>query len=287
MKTKGTYKFVLDILIYILGGALYSVGINCFASPNSIAPGGLTGVGVIINHISGFPIGIFVIALNIPLFILGFKELGRYFLFKTIIATVIMSALIDITAVFLPVYTGNTLLACLYGGMLTGAGLALVFMRGATTGGTDIIAKLVNRKFKFLSMGRVILLLDLIIIAASAIVFKSIESALYAIIMIFTSSRVIDSALYGADRGKMLFIITSKPEELSGAIMKSVSRGVTMLDGKGAYSNDVRHILMCAVRRHEAAKVHEIIKSIDSRAFIITTEAGEITGEGFKDIYTP
>ena len=198
-----------------------------------------------------------------------------------------MSALIDITAVFLPVYTGNTLLACLYGGMLTGAGLALVFMRGATTGGTDIIAKLVNRKFKFLSMGRVILLLDLIIIAASAIVFKSIESALYAIIMIFTSSRVIDSALYGADRGKMLFIITSKPEELSGAIMKSVSRGVTMLDGKGAYSNDVRHILMCAVRRHEAAKVHEIIKSIDSRAFIITTEAGEITGEGFKDIYTP
>ena len=198
-----------------------------------------------------------------------------------------MSVLIDITAAFLPQYRGNTLLACLYGGLLTGAGLALVFMRGATTGGTDIIAKLVNKKFKFLSIGRVILILDFFIITASAIVFKSIESALYAIIMIFASSRIIDSTLYGADRGKMLFIVTSKPEELSKAIMKSVSRGVTILDGKGAYSNDLRYILMCAVRRHEASKVHEIIKSIDDKAFIITTEAGEITGEGFKDLYSP
>ena len=280
-------KSIFDILIYILGGSLYSIGINSFASPNNIAPGGLTGVGVIINHIFGFPIGVLIIVLNIPLFIIGLKELGKYFLIKTIIATVTMSVLIDVSAAFLPVYTGNTLLACLYGGLLIGAGLALVFMRGATTGGTDIIAKLINRKFKFLSIGRIILLMDLLIISASAIAFKSIESALYAVIMIFASSRIIDSALYGADRGKMLFIITSKPEELSKAIMKKVSRGVTMLDGTGAYSNDIRYILMCAVRRHEAAKVHEIIKNIDNKAFIITTEAGEITGEGFKDLYTP
>ena len=280
-------KSIFDILIYILGGSLYSIGINSFASPNNIAPGGLTGVGVIINHIFGFPIGVLIIVLNIPLFIIGLKELGKYFLIKTIIATVTMSVLIDVSAAFLPVYTGNTLLACLYGGLLTGAGLALVFMRGATTGGTDIIAKLINRKFKFLSIGRIILLMDLLIISASAIAFKCLVSALYAVIMIFASSRIIDSALYGADRGKMLFIITSKPEELSKAIMKKVSRGVTMLDGTGAYSNDIRYILMCAVRRHEAAKVHEIIKNIDNKAFIITTEAGEITGEGFKDLYTP
>lgn len=286
-KNKKIRKSIFDILIYILGGALYSIGINCFASPNNIAPGGLTGVGVIINHIFGLPIGVLIIVLNIPLFIIGLKELGKYFLIKTIIATVIMSVLIDISSMFLPAYTGNTLLACLYGGILTGAGLALVFMRGATTGGTDIIAKLINRKFNFLSIGRVILILDLLIISASAIVFKSIESALYAVIMIFTSSKIIDSLIYGADRGKMLFIITSKPEELSKAIMKKVSRGVTLLDGRGAYSNDIRYILMCAVRRHEASKVHEIIKNIDNKAFIITTEAGEITGEGFKDLYTP
>ncbi len=281
---KTIISYVIDIIIFTAGGMLYSVGINCFTAPNNIAPGGLTGVAIILNYLSPVPIGAAIIILNIPLFLIGLKKIGVRFIVRTIIATIIMSVLIDITALFLPEYTGNVLLACLYGGILTGAGLALVFLRGATTGGTDIIAKLINNRFKFLSMGRIILFIDLIIIAVSAVVFKSVESALFAIIMIFTSSRIIDNALYGADRGKMLFIVTSRPKEISDAIMEVIARGVTVLEGTGAYSKDKRYILMCAVRRQEAAKLHEIIKKSDDRAFVVVTEAGEIVGEGFKGI---
>lgn len=274
----------LDILIFTAGSALYAVGINCFASPNGIAPGGLTGVAIILNHLFHLPIGMTIILLNVPLFAVGLKRIGVRFILRTMAATLIMSVLIDAAAPFLPEYTGNTLLACLYGGVLTGAGLALVFLRGATTGGTDIIAKLINGRFPFLSVGRVILAADVVIIAASAAAFKSVESALYAMIMIFTSSRIIDGALYGADKGKILFIVTSLPREISAAVMEEISRGVTVLEGRGAYSGEKRCVLMCAARRQETAKIQGIVRRIDAGAFIVVTEAGEIIGEGFKRI---
>ncbi|MBQ2676332.1 MAG: YitT family protein [Clostridia bacterium] len=283
MRSKFKKSFI-DIFTFILGGTLVAVSVSCFTAPNSIAVGGLTGAATILFSLFSIPIGTTVLLLNIPIFIVGAHKLGAKFLYKTIIATVIMSALIDVFAVFMPTYTGDTLLASVYGGVLSGVGLALVFTRGATTGGVDIIAKLVNIKLPHFSMGKILLMLDAIVVIAAALVYQNLESALYAVIAIFAQSRVIDSIIYGADKGKVLLINSKKYELIAREILNKMQRGVTILNGVGAYTNQPSKIIMCAVRTHQAAQVHRIISDIDKTAFVVTFEAGEILGEGFRKI---
>lgn len=279
-------ELFLDGLFFVAGGLISAVSVNVFTAPNNIAPGGLTGLATVCNYLFGLPIGLGNILFNIPLFIWGFCAVGVRFLAKTAVAMVIYSLCIDLTVPFMPQYTGDPLLTIAFGGVISGFGLALILMRGSTTGGTDLAASLVSRKIRFLSMGRLILLFDLIIVAISAIVYKNFESPLYAILIIYISTKVIDAVLYGTDSGtgKVMFIISRRNREIAQRIMEDLGRGVTELKSRGCYSGIEGEVLLCAVRRQEVYKTYDIIHSIDPNAFTVVGEAGEITGEGFRQL---
>lgn len=284
-RTNKYYEYFLDFFICAFGSILYGISVTVFTAPNNIAPGGITGISTVLFYLFKTPLGTMIFILNIPLFILGLRFIGGSFIIKTIACTAIASVVIDVfTAIQIPVYHGDKMLAALYGGVLSGSGLALVFLRGATTGGTDVASRLLKLKFRHISMGRMMLIIDFFVIVFAAVIFRSIDSALYAMIAIFTSSRVIDSILYGSDNGKMAVVISKNNDEISKAIINEMNRGLTILKGKGYYTGAEREVIMCAVRRPEAAKLRTIINRADPNAFIIMCEAGEIIGEGFKPI---
>lgn len=276
----------LDFIFILAGSCIYAVSVNALTAPNNIAPGGVTGIGTMLNYLFDTPIGVVVLILNIPIIIWAVIEIGYKLVLKTSLAIVMSSVTIDLFSMFMPAYRGDPILVAICAGVLEGLGLSLVFMRGATTGGTDMIARLLNNRVKFLSMGKLMLLVDGIIIISSAFVFKSIESAMYACIDVFVSTTIIDSILYGTDvgTGKLFFVVSSKTEEMAERIMAEMDRGVTFLKSRGAYMKTDGEVLMCAVRRFEIFKINEIIHSVDSDAFVIVGDAGEITGEGFKPI---
>ena len=282
MKRKQLFSFLVDLLFYIAGGMIYSVAVLLFLTENEISPGGLTGIATILNYLFSLPIGTVVFILNIPLLAAGFIKFGGIFIAKTAVATAVMSLTLDISGLFMPKMKIDPILAALFGGLLMGLGISLFMLRGATTGGTDIIAKLINRKFPHLTVGRLMVAADAAVVGLSALVYKNMESALYAVIAIYASSRVMDLILYGADRGKIIYVITDNAKELSDSIMSLINRGVTLLDVTGAYTGTKRQMLMCTVRRHEVAAVCRLATSCDKNAFIIVGEAGEVLGEGFK-----
>lgn len=275
-------RLAVDVLIYLLGGLLYAASTSCFIAPNHIAPGGVTGIAIILNYLWDFRIGLTMLALNIPLFLLGYLRLGKSFVGKTIVASTIMSLAVDLVERFLPAYTGDRLLAAIYGGLLAGAGVALIFLRGATSGGTDIAAKLLQKRAPHLSMGRLIMLVDGLVIAAAGVVFGSVESCLYALVVQFVSSSVIDRLLSGSRNGRILLVVTTRGEEMTQEIHQTLHRGVTLLPAKGGYTKEGRDTLLCGVRRHEVARLRKLIFQVDDHAFIMETEAGEIIGEGFN-----
>ncbi len=282
-KIQGILK---DILFFVAGSLIYAVSVDEFTAPNMIAPGGVTGIGTMLNYIAGWPIGMISLLLNIPIFIWAIIEIGYKLVGKTIVATVFLSVAIDLVGRVIPAYTGNQMLAALFGGILEGIGLSLVFMRGGTTGGSDLVARLLGRRLRNFSMGKLMLGVDLTIVLASAFVYKSMESALYAIITIFVSTRLIDAILYGTDvgTGKVLFIMSAKNDEISQDILTDMDRGVTILKSRGAYSGREGEVLLCAVRRYEVVKVKDIVRTHDKDAFMIVGDAGEISGEGFREV---
>lgn len=275
---------VLDGLFFVAGALIDAVAVNVFTAPNHIAPGGITGIGTMLNYLFQTPIGMVNMLINIPIVIWAIIEIGYKLVAKSIAAIIVFSVAIDTLALVLPAYDGNPFLAAIFGGVLEGIGLALVFMRGSTTGGTDMIARLLGKHFRHLSMGKLMLAVDLVIIAASALVYQKLESALYAIIAIFVSTRIIDTILYGTDsgNGKLYFIISKKSDEIRRRILEDIDRGVTIIPVQGGYSGQEGEMLLCAVRRYEVAKINDIIHTADRDAFVIVGEAGEITGEGFR-----
>lgn len=277
---------VSDILknngMWIIGCILYSIGVNSFAVPNSIAQSGVTGVAVILNHLFSVPVGTVNLLLNIPLLILMWIFLGKKLVARTLWVTVLLSAALDLIAMFIPAYTGDKILASLFCGLLQGSGLGLIMITGATSGGTDIVARLVHKFFPHITIGRVVMLADAVIIAAGMLVFGSIETGLYAIIVIFVSTKVIDSMIYGTGNGKMLMVVTDKADEVSKAIISSSRRGVSIIPAIGAYTGESKNVLLCVARKHEISGIIKTIKSIDDKTFIIVSEANEILGEGFN-----
>lgn len=285
LQTKSRGKtLALDALFFIAGALIDSVAVNVFTAPNHIAPGGITGIGTMLNYLFQTPIGLVNMIINIPIVIWAIVEIGYKLVAKSIAAIIIFSVAIDTMGLVLPAYDGNPFLAAIFGGVLEGIGLALVFMRGSTTGGTDMIARLLGKHFRHLSMGKLMMAVDLVIVAASALVYQKLESALYAIIAIFVSTRVIDTLLYGTDsgNGKLYFIISKKSDEIRQRILEDIDRGVTIIPIQGGYSGQNGEMLLCAVRRYEVTKINDIIHSADRDAFVIVGEAGEITGEGFR-----
>lgn len=281
------WEFFHSTIPDILGCILYALGVYSFTAVNQIAPGGITGLSTLANHLFGVPIGITSFVMNIPLFIFGYVLLGKHLILRTMKTMVIFSVILDFVFVRLnvPVYRGDVLLAALFGGVLIGAGLAIIFMSGSTTGGTDIGSKLVRLKYPHMQLGRAILILDFFVLVLAAVVYNNIETALYGLITIFTSTRVIDAVLYGLDVGKMVYIVTSKSDEIAQQIISELKRGATIVQGRGAFSSQERDILFCAVRKSQFYPLKRIVHTIDPAAFLIVTEANEILGEGFKSIY--
>lgn len=279
--------YLLDFIFIILGSAVYAAGVTIFTAPNQIAPGGITGIATMLNYAVGTPIGIMIILLNIPIILWAVVDIGYKLVMKSMAAIVVSSMLIDLTALFLPEYKGgDPLLTALFGGVIQGFGLALVFMRGATTGGTDMVARLIGRKFRHIPIGKLMLVIDAVVVSFSGIVFKSLESAMYAGVVIFVSTSVIDAVLYGTDigAGKTFYVLSSKNDEIAERIMKELDRGVTFIQSRGGYTKQPGEMLFCAVRRFEVYKLYEIIRNTDRDAFVIVGDAGEITGEGFKSV---
>lgn len=273
----------MDIIFISTGCAIYAVSVNAFTAPNQIAPGGITGISTMLNYVFDTPIGVMIAVLNIPIVIWGIIEIGYMLVGKTLIAIAISSVCIDLFALFIPAYVGDKILAAVFAGVLEGIGVSFVFIRGATTGGTDMAARLINHKHRHLSMGKIMLAIDALVVAASAFVFKSLESAMYACIVIFVSTSLIDSILYGVDSrtGKTFFVLSRRTAEIGDRIMAELQRGVTYITSRGGYSKEPGEMLFCAVRRFEVFKVNEIIREEDKDAFVIVGDAGEISGEGF------
>lgn len=282
MKKYFPFLNLTELLVIALGCAIYGISANIFIIPNHIAPGGATGLSVVINYLIKTPVGLMIILLNLPLFFFSKKMLGKTFLVKTIIATVLFSIFVDIFA-FLPSYKGDKLIAALFGGAFGGIGLGLVFSKGVMTGGSDLLARLLKRKLPYVSLGEFIFIIDVVVITIATITFKNITSAFYSIIAIFVSTRVIDAVLTGIDKAKAVLIISSNTNLISKEIITKLSRTATLIDGFGAYTNEQRQVLLCAVRSYELYKLKNIVHSYDKNAFVIVFDAGEVLGLGFKD----
>ena len=285
MKDRWLSSYPVDVLFIFLGTAIYAFGIYAFTVPNQIAPGGVTGLATVINAFTGIKIGTIVTVFNVPLLIFGFTKLGKRFLLNTLLSTVFFNLLYDYIYPFLPNYRGNTLLAAIFGGLFIGLGIAIVFMRGGSTGGMDIVNKAVQVKNPHISLGKISFVTDLIVISIAAVSFRSLESALYAVIAMFVSSKTIDALIYGTNVGKMVLIVSSKSEEIAKLIVSDLFRGCTIVDAHGAYSGQSKKVLLCACKNVEFYNLKHIVKRLDPRAFMIVSEAGEVFGEGFSSIH--
>ena len=279
---KSYFRYLVDSVYFLVGAVTYSVSVNVFLSPNGISPGGFTGVAAVINYVTKIPTGTILFLFNIPILILGYIKMGGRFIIKTAFVTALVSLCLDISARILPPLKTDGILASMFGGIFMGVGLSLILLRGATTGGIDIIAKFINRKYRHLSVGKIILMADGVVIALNAIVYRNAESALYSIIAMYMGTRLMDVLLYGADKGKIIYIITDNANEICREINNTVGRGVTRLPAVGGYTGKNFTMLMCTVRVHEVAAVQTAVKTYDRHAFIVVSDAGEIIGEGFK-----
>ena len=273
-------EFIINTFIFVVGGILYSVAINCFLSKNNILNGGFTGIATILNYLFQLPIGTVIFIMNIPLFFIALKKLGVRFVLHTMWATLINSVCIDL-GVILPVYQNDLLLSSLFGGALIGLALGIIFIRNATTGGVDIIAKLVKLKFPHISMGRSILFFDIFVVILGGIIYRNFESMLYASVVIFVSAQVLDYVIFGVSRGAMILIISEQSEKLCNMILGDLDRGVTILKAQGGYSKADKDVLLCACFDNQTHKLIKKIKSADEDAFFIVTQSKQILGNGF------
>ena len=275
-------EFLTDIIYYIVGGCIYTVSVTTFLAANEISPGGVTGIATVLNFLFNTPVGAVVFLINLPLFIISFFKIGKGFIIKTVVATAVTSLLLDFLVIILPQMHIDLILASIFGGTLMGLGVSIIMLRGSSTGGVEIIAKLFSLKYPYISMGRLMLFADFTVVVIAALVYKNVQSALYSIVALYSCSKIMDLVLYGADKGKVIYIISDKAQYIVSDILNKVGRGATFLDVKGAYTGESRQMIMCTVRRNEVHNVYATARQYDKSAFIVVCEAGEILGEGFK-----
>ena len=286
MRTGKLWAAFRPYLWITLASAVFALGFDWCYVPNQITLGGMTGLGQIIHAIvPAIPVGSAVIALNLPLFLLGWRLLGWKLLASSLFATAATSLGVDLLAACYSFPPMDPMLASVFGGALIGLSLGMVFLQGATTGGTDLIARLLKLRFGHLPMGTLVMAVDLVVIALAALAFHSLSSALYGLVSLYISSLVIDRVLYGLDNAKVAYIISDRHEELTHRLLE-LDRGVTLLQGKGAYSGKDKQVILCACARTQIIPVKRAVQEIDPDAFVIVCDAHEILGEGFG-VYAP
>lgn len=265
---------------------VYAVAFNWFFDASNINAGGLTGVAQIINHyIPQAPIGTLTLAMNIPLFLLGWKLVGVELLTASLYATLVSSVFIDVLAAFHRFSPMDPILAAIFGGVLLGVSCGLMMLQSATTGGTEMAARLLKVKFERIPIGRICIVIDGVVTVAYAIVFRDATRALYSMVALYILSLLLDKVVYGGSAAKMAYIISDQYEAITRKLLE-MDRGVTLLQGVGGYSGKEKHVIMCAFGRNQIVLVKRMVKEVDENAFIIVCDAHEILGEGFG-VYTP
>ncbi len=275
----------LNVLLIIAGLLLATLGYRLYLIPNNVAPGGFTGVGQIVNHLApAVGVGMVNLILNVPLFLLSLRSMGLGFGLRSLAGSVGLSLLLDYLPV--PAMTDDILLAAIFGGVLCGAGFGLVLRGHATTGGSDMLAALLHRRFPALKVSVCLFTVDATVVVVSGFVFDA-SAAMYALISAFVMNVVMDQVLEGPGLARSHFIITTHGDEIAARIMQELDRGVTALDAKGMYSGEGRTMLLCVVSRMEAVRLRTIVFSVDPRAFVIAHNVHEALGEGFKELPKP
>lgn len=276
---------VMVLLILLSASALYGAGISLFLDPNNLAPGGVTGIAVIFNRIIPVKTGTLYFLINVPLLLIGLWKFGWKFMLKTVLATILTSIFTNWFTRY-PVVTTDPLLAAIAGSMLCACGIGLIFKVGATSGGTDIIVKLLRLKYPYLKTSFLFLITDCIIVSASWFVVHDFNTVMYALISLIVMERILDWVLYGFDEAKLVYIISTEPQKIASRLMKEVDVGVTILHGEGGYSQTDKEVLLCAVRKQLEPQIEDIVKQEDRFAFLIVTNASEIYGEGHKSLFS-
>lgn len=284
-KKKRLKRIFLDYIIITIAALIQSVAISLFLDPNDLAPGGVTGIAIILNRLSQVETGTLILLINIPILAIGLWKFGFRFLVSTLYCTLLVSFFTNLLAPFGPA-TEDKLLAALAGSMLIALGIGWVFKAGATTGGTDVIIKLLRLKFPHLKTGALFLITDIIIVAISAFVFRDLNAALYAGIAVAVTSFGLDVVLYGRDGAKLIYIISDESVKITKRILEEIDAGVTHIQGTGAYSGKEKSVIMCVVRKQLAPRAEAIVKEEDPDSFMIVTSATEIYGEGYKSYFS-
>lgn len=269
-----------SFLLTILGTLSTGAGIGMFLTPNKIVGGGVSGLSTILYHTLGIQPGVSFFMINILLLLVGLKALGRVFVQKTLVGTALLSLFVQLFSMF-PIHTENLMLSTIFGGFLYGIGIGTCFAAGASTGGTDIIGRIIQQKFSFIPIGKVLLFIDGVIIITSLMIFKNVELTLYGIISLFISSYSIDFIIGKLNVSRIAFVITDKGEEISKKLISTSPRGVTLIDVKGVYSDTLKKMLFCALKESEAEAFQNKILAIDKGAFIVFSESQRIKGNGF------
>lgn len=276
-----TKNLVAEYFFVILGAAVVALGFNLFLFPNQVASGGVSGISTILNGLFGWNAGLVQYAFNIPLFIAGVLILGKSFGFKSLLGTLALPFFVILTE-DMEVATTEPLLAAIFGGIVVGLGIGLVFKGKASTGGTDLLAQIIT-KYTGLTLGTSVLIIDGVIAVSAAIVFD-LEKGLYAIVALFVTTKTIDVIQMGFSQSKMVYIITNKQDEVRDAIYRDVNRGVTKLPAVGGYTGEERPVIMVVVYQTEFTKLKQVVKTVDPSAFVIVSDAYEVLGEGFKRV---
>ncbi len=275
-------KVGYDIFVDILGGILAGVGIYSFAASAGFPLAGISGIALIFYRLFGVPIGLGTILLNIPIVLFSYKVLGRRFLLRSLQSIVISSLILDYVVPLFPVYDGNRMLAAVCTGVFSGLGYAVIFMNHSSTGGMDFVSVAIRKKHPYLSLGRIVFVLDVLVVLLGGLVFKDVDATIYGLIITYLLSAVIDKMMYGIDAGKMTLIVTDKGQDVAACIDQYAGRGSTIWKGSGAYSGQEKDVVMCACNNKQMYEIRKKVKEIDGKAFTIIMESNEVVGEGFK-----
>lgn len=281
MSRHNVREILLDIVWISLGSALFALGFDLFLRPNEINGGGLSGLALLFSEVTGFQaLGTFVLVCNIPLFFLGWKHIGRRFFWGSLLGMLVSSILIDVF-VLLPGVQTEPLLAGLYGGVLVGAGLGVVFVRGASTGGMDIVGRLIKRKMRHAPIGRIMFGVDILIVILTGLVYRDVNKSLYSALTLFVLYQVMDMIIYGRNDSGVALIISDLYQEIADAIDQRLDRGATLLPATGAYTSKQRTVILCAVKSQQVGQLEALVAEVDPDAFVILQKAHQVLGDGF------
>ena len=276
---------VRNFLMIALGSAIFSLGFDLFLEPAGISCGGVSGIAMLIVYATRskfLTVGILSALINLPLFFFGYRKIGKLFFVGSLVGMVVTSVGFDLFARILPIPQTEPLVAAIFGGVIIGGGLGIVFIAGASTGGVDIVARLLKLKFRNFPIGKILLCMDLCTAVATGIVYGEFNNTLYSVITLVISSVVLDKVVYGMDYSKVALIISDRYEEIAQAIDSQLDRGVTLLRGQGFYRRCDKYVLLSAVKRKQLAQLKDLVMSIDPDAFLILQDAHQVLGDGFK-----